>query len=494
MVSFNRHGGTTSSHRKPEQIPPLQQFPPPIQRSRLASWWDGYQAVSKDVHLPDYLRYRLRKCLEYLPQTQQLPSHTVAIVGNDIIVTPNLHASGPPLHSPLMGRRDAGAEENNDAEESSPELDWTRAQTEAKTQEVLQRYQQAEEEAARTTSELMETRERLSEDSESLHKDIAEGKAAVPATMSRSMGQREQPDRPHTRRSTIIILAILLLAGVEGWQLMLPYLNTIGVDTNNLDAEFGRQPYNILLGAAFAIGASASLFILAHLLFQIGTSIYRGEDPLFRIGFKLMMGFCLAVLLCLAAFYVGLMRHDAGQAASALYSSLHGQEGNNHSTKALILLTLIVPIAVAYLTHQVSQVRTNAVPAGKAQGAWDNAHNEKLEVRERQEELLRLDQEQQNLLEARQRESWEKIYVLQEEAHVREMIIRHQIENERRLNQAFITSLLAALEQDRYYFLQEAMRRKAFHLLNAPNHPVGLHTDTPHLPLLPPGPDHEEKR
>ena len=187
-----------------------------------------------------------------------------------------------------------------------------------------------------------------------------------------------------------------------------------------------------------------------------------------RTLLKAAWGLALAILLVAVSIGIGSMRHKTSQASSGLFSTLRGQHVDNQHTWVFVLLTLIVPLAVAYLHHKASHTRPEDEKAAEMQKTQNERQNALREVRERQEELIRMAQEERRQFEVAQGKARENIRALQQGAHNREMAIRNMIEMERRQVVAYERGKIAAMAQDRFYYLLAARGHNALHLFSGP--------------------------
>jgi hypothetical protein len=157
------------------------------------------------------------------------------------------------------------------------------------------------------------------------------------------------------------------------------------------------------------------------------------------------------------------MRAAASQGAQDWLTALHGQTPTGHGSGGVfVLLTLLVPFAAALLQYRssASAIWEQLQQAREHQRQWDQAAHEALLVRERRGALLRLAEAERAQLERRREEARRKIRALAEQAHASERWIRATLEAERRFGVAYGHSLVAALEQDRYFFLKAARKRR----------------------------------
>lgn len=439
----------------PGQARILHQFVPPIRRWRLAAWWDAWWAVWRQMALQDFLQWRLCCYQRCAPQQGHARPFEVAIVHGETVRIP---AATPDPWQQFLA--DPAGEEAFEATLVRP----IHFLNQAESQTVLRDLQQYEEESSRLTARLLEVRETLEAHAQAQQDEIATGMAPVAATLARAPRHRGRPRCPVPWGPWACTLTIAATVLVEAWQFALPYLNAIGVDVTNLAAEWHRNRLGVLAGSAFAGAASAGLFILWHGVLETAVASFRRVSavPWWQTVCKGLFALALGGLLSATAFAIAAMRAGASQAASDVLAALQGQASAGPGSEGVfILLTILVPFAAAYLQHKSSESpiweRRRRVREQQAQ--WDHAEHQARRVQERRAALLRLSEEERARLERQRDAVRHKLRTLAEHAQARERFVRERLDAERQFGVAYMQSLLAALEQDRYYFLKAAARK-----------------------------------
>jgi hypothetical protein len=441
----------------------VQEFPPPVRRWRLASWKGARSAVRSRVPLHEYLTFRFRAYCRRRPQhLHPLPS-TVRIDGDAIAVTPNPDADRHPLRRFL---EDPAGERAWMDDPREAQLRWIRAQHVAEAQRVARELDDAEQDAARITAGFLEASDALEQHELAREQEIAEGSAAVPATMARSRRQRGWPALPHTGLLLACHALTAVCVAVEAYQLTLPYFDPTGIDSANLAAEWRRNPTGVLAGAGFALMASASIFLLMHWLFETAAALYRGGESAWRTAADAARAAGLGLLLAITASQIGALRHATGDAAGAFIDATNGRAGGaGAGVGVFVLLTFLVPLGAAFVQHKAARARADRRSAREGRRAWEAQQEGLRQVRERRAELIRQAERQRDRLAKQRDAAHERLRALGERAQAAERELRDGIEAERRYSEAFVNSLVAALEQDRFAFIKVARRRGRLELL-----------------------------
>ena len=256
----------------------------------------------------------------------------------------------------------------------------------------------------------------------------------------------------------------------EGYQLALPFLDWIGVDTTNLPREWQRNPMGVISGAGFALSASVGLFFLWYLVLRSAALIaktWQSADPgmtALRVGGI----FALCCILLVGSYLLANMRHGMADDVSRLMEIQQGQQsGVGMGKSVFFFLTLLVPFAAAYLHHQMAQsvywVRRRDIILKQEQ--WDLQEEERRLAEERLADRMDLRQQRRERLERQRTLLQNQRRALAEQARVAQRQRLERLKQARRSTEVYARSLLAALEQDRYYFLRAAHRCQAEHLL-----------------------------
>ena len=153
-------------------------------------------------------------------------------------------------------------------------------------------------------------------------KDDAIGKAAVLGSRTK---KRPPKDRGRTRLPfpwipVLAYIAIVCMIQFEGYQLALPFLDWIGVDTTNLPREWQRNPMGVISGAGFALSASVGLFFLWYLVLCSAALIaktWQSADPVL-IALRVGGIFALCCILLVGSYLLANMRHGMAGDVSRL--------------------------------------------------------------------------------------------------------------------------------------------------------------------------------
>jgi hypothetical protein len=435
----------------------IRHFDPPIRRTRLGSWLDARKAVKCGVHLEDYLFYRLRSYLRKLPQNAHPLPAIVSVDGGKISVEHNPHANDHPLARLI----DDPAGVSIDAQDPQEALvRWLRATHAAEGQMIARELGESEEEYGRLNASFLEANEGLTEISRGQQEEIREGQSFAPKTLARRKEERGRPPLGTPWMLLGCAAATAMGLACEAYQFALPYYDMMGIDSTNLAAEWERNPTGVLAGAGFAVGASGALFALYHWLFELAHSLYRDAEISWRTITKGGWALALAGLLGATAYCIGDLRHGTGASSSSFLSALRDQVAQgDSSTTVFVLLTALIPMAVAWSWHKAKPEIERRRQIRACQREWELEENKRLEVGERREEIVRQIRQERDLLDRMRATAREKIRELARRAQDAEQRLRDKIETERRFSIAFASALVSALEQDRFYFVREAWRR-----------------------------------
>ena len=190
-------------------------------------------------------------------------------------------------------------------------------------------------------------------------KDDAIGKGVVlgARTNKRPLKDRGRPRLPFPWSPVLVCIAIVCMIQFEGYQLALPFLDWIGVDTTNLLREWQRNPMGVISGAGFALSASVGLLLLWYLVLRSASLIsktWQSADPgmtALRVGGI----FALCCILLVGSYCLADMRHVMADDISSLMEIQQGQHsGAGMGISVFFFLTLLVPFAAAYLHHQMA--------------------------------------------------------------------------------------------------------------------------------------------
>ncbi len=461
----------------------VRRFVMPIERSRRASAKDAAWAVGSDVRLSEYLPYRLAWYQRERPQDDQPLPLSVGVSEGDIVVAPNRVAATDRVEG-YLGERLGPC----NSEVSDPVLRQLRFLSavnpvEAKT--LLEDLHVADDERRCLTTREKSVSSRDEQDAAALHAAVADETAIVPTTHARPTQERGRPKGAFPWGIIGIWFFTVLTVLAEAYQFALPYFDRVGIDASNLAIEWQKNPWSIVAAAGFAIGAAAILFILAHWCLDAALSVYRNEGDRRQKILNGVGAFVLVVAIAVAASGIGSMRHTMSVGALEIGSASPGDVHHDEAGKSIFLvLTFLMPFAIASL-HQVIRRRRNERAAQRTEiEEWDHSENKLLECRERLEELGRVDDAEKEAIRARNEAVGERILNIGGEMADAELAVRDRIETERRYAWAFVTSLIAALEQDKFFFIAAARRNGRVSLIgeepHANAHPVSQPVFFPH--------------
>jgi hypothetical protein len=382
MLGFTQHRRLTPDPRRPGHARTIHQFASPIRRSRLGAWWAGRRAVRAQMTLQDYLQWRLAHYQRRTPQQRYPLPFEVAIVQGEVVRTPNPAADTHPWQRLL---EDPAGEETLE----SAVVRAVRFFNHSESQLILRDLQQSEEEVSRLTARLLELSDTLEELAVEQQREIATGAAPVPATLARARGHRGRPRRPVPWGPLACVLAIAVTVVVEAWQFALPALNATGVDVTNLAAEWHRNPIALLLGSGFALAASAAVFGLWYVVVERAVALAArvSTQPWRKTVGAAGVPLVLGGLLLGITVGIGAMRHGFSQGVIGIQELLQGQDllqgqtpAGRGSAAVFVLLTLAVPLAVAYLQHRSSMgdIWEQRQRGSAQQAQWDQAEQQAL--------------------------------------------------------------------------------------------------------------------
>jgi hypothetical protein len=299
---------------------------------------------------------------------------------------------------------------------------------------------------------------------------IRRGAVLGPTSRGRSSKERLRPRLPFPLILALVYLAIVCMALFEGYQLALPYYDTIGVDITNLSREWLRNPMGVVSGAGFALSATVGLFLLWHLVLRRSSSIAKNWDSAGPVMTALQVSgiFTLCCILLAVTFAFANMRHGTADAVIRLWSTQQGQPSAADIGQSVFLfLTLLVPFAAAYIHHQIGQsaywIRRRDILQKQAQ--WDREEEERLLAHERLADRRNLRQQELEKLERKRTLLQNQLQALALRAQTAQRERLARLEQAQRSTEVYARSLLAALKQDRYYFIRVANRLKMQHLV-----------------------------
>lgn len=382
---------------------------------RLEAWWAGRRAARSHVPGQAYLIWRLWRYLG------RLPPHLRPWV--EIVIDEQLETRTQPLSHPAA------------------------AVAAARLLQLERRDEWLQEQLRHVDVDLVT----LEQDRQ---QHVAAGTLPARETMSRTAAGQGRPQRPLPWQPVgcALLVAVTLLA--EAYQFALIYWNLSGIDPTALALEWQRNRLGVLAGSAFAFATALALCTFASWAMRSTQALMAaGEaDPWPTIAVRALVPVGLGVSLILTAWGVGAMRHALGTVSIDLGQLLHGQSSPTElHTGVFVLLTILIPIAVAYLHDLGRATWTQQRQEYRVQHArWAHEVEQQRQALERYDERYRLLEDRKNrLLRAQQAAAQER------------QTVAHDLTHTERLRQTVLDALMAALALDRYYY-ERATRKRAF--------------------------------
>lgn len=350
-------------------------------RHWLNTWWSARSAVRSKLSLADFLRHQAAQYLHDLAARDRRLPLEITLEGRELrfrqvepaarpnSAQPTTVDGGPAWEAELARRHGAMALE---------ELADERAK-QARLEEQL-------EEAAR---DVAGARAALAE-------AVADGRAAAVGARAAALHLRPMvPSAAWPRAALGLALGISL---AEWWQLAVPFLNSSGVDVSDLGAEMQRAPLAVALPCLIAVGGTALLVWLAHLVSDHGPRALA-EDATPRRRW-IALAHCLGaggLSLGLAVFFGGMRQGDA-DANAMLTAAATGSTSNSTPAVGLIAIAAALPYFTAMLWDWARARLARRDQVAEEVRALDLALRAREEVRERLEERVRMAQQAQAAL------------------------------------------------------------------------------------------------
>jgi hypothetical protein len=424
-------------------------FDLPVTRRRLSALLDGWGAVTAQIHLDAYLIRQKRFYEALFRQTHYPLPSDVIIAHGEVTCIPNLASES------LWGKLH---------DDPTSEDALARFQNDMERQQIAQDLDRHEAEDARLTHRFLVVDEEIevheAEEFAAIFRGVVRGKR----TSARYAGYSRRPRLSFPWLPVLRYTVTAAMIVVEAFQLSLPFLDFLGVDTSNLPAEWTRNPLGVLGGAGFALTATAGLCSLWHLLISSAVAIARNWDTAGpgKTGLRLVGLLILSCGLVYGTFVIANMRHSLADYVSTYQGTQQGM-GNS----VFVFLTFLLPAASAYLLHKIghSQYRERRADIHAARAQLDRDEDERLLAGERRADAMDLLRTKRAWIEEQRAQLRAKRLALAERAHNAERGRRERLKHARLATETFVRTLLAALEMDRYYFLRAAHRCQAMHLV-----------------------------
>ena len=421
-----------------------------ITQSRLGSWWSAGNAVDADIPQDEYLIIRLRNYeARYRQSHYPLPFEVAIVHGKPKRIT----------NSDYLPAWDQIRDDPTDEETTD------RFQSQSEIEEITRDQQELDEEDAWLRNNLLTIREKQEELQDEEVDAIGTGRMPGPTTTSR-LKSRHRPRLPFPWMPVLGYPAIAAMTMVESYQMALPMLDSIGVDTTRLAGEWTGNPLGVLGGAGFALASSVGLFFLWFLLLRSAAALSRSVDSA-APGLIVRQAagiFFLSLGLLAATCVIANLRHGMTHDVTGFMGASQGM-GNS----VFLFLTILVPFASAYLHHRIGQSACwqarREIIAGQQQ--WEREEEERLVPAESLADRMNLILRRRAWIEQQRTQLRNKRSGLVKRAQAAQEQRRARLEQARSSTVAYARTLHAALEQDRYYFHRAAHRSKALHLVPA---------------------------
>jgi hypothetical protein len=431
-------------------------FDQPIPLSKIRAYYHAWNAVRDGMPLDEFLLWRLRTY-----QAQYRRSHYPLLI--DIVIEDG---------------------EVKEIANSSSEVFWQQARddpigevmgvpilTQLESVEIARKLEEIEAEIARINHERHEVNDQVEALDAEKDDAIRRGVMLGPTTKRRSSGGRRRLRSPVPWLPVLGYTAIVGITGFEAYQLAQPLYDWIGVDTTNLAREWLRNPLGVVSGAGFALSASFGLCLLWYLALRSTSSIaktWNSEGPVL-IALRAGGLFALGCSLLVGTYLLATMRHGFfGHIQHYLGNQLGQQAGADIGQSVFFFLTMLLPFAAAYIHHSIGQSaywgrRRNAL---QKQEQWDRQNEEHILAAERLAARRALRQQGRERLERQRTLLQNQLQALAQRVQAAQRTQSERLKQARRSTEVYARSLLAALQQDRYFFLRAANRSKAkaFHL------------------------------
>jgi hypothetical protein len=427
----------------------------PVPLSKIRAYYHAWYAVRDGIHLDEFLLGRLRTY-----QAQYRRSHY------------------PPLIDIVIEDGAVKAIAN-----SSSEVFWQQARddpigevmgvpilTQLESEEIARKLEEIEAEIARINHERHEVNIQVEALAAEKDDAIRTGAMLGPTTQRRSSGGRRRPRSPVPWGPVLGYTAIGSMTVFEAYHLAQPFFDWLGVDTTNLAREWVRNPVGVASGAGFALSASFGLCLLWYLALRNASSIAKTWDSEGPVLTALRVGGLLGLscFLLVVTYLLATMRHGfVGDIQHYLGNQLGQQSGADLGQSVFFFLTLLVPFAAAYIHHRIGQSafwerRRDSI---LKQEQWDRQNEERVLADERLADRRALRQQERERIERERTLLQNQRQALAQRAQTAQRTQLERLEQARWSTEVYARSLLAALEQDRLYFLRAANRCNALHLV-----------------------------
>jgi hypothetical protein len=242
------------------------------------------------------------------------------------------------------------------------------------------------------------------------------------------------------------LLAFALLLA-ETWHLAIPCLEAGGVRTRELAGELQRNPGAVVLGSIFALGASVSLFVLAHVALQRGLDLLEAQSEASRRVWRATVSLGASAL--------------AAAVAWSIVSVRPGTRPVDPGTTRLMLflVALAIPIATAWLLRLAWRLQDARNAALVLARAWDQEHYRSLMELSRRAAAHAEEERRLACLEGERAAALRRLQALQQRVATAERLAADAAEAEAQELSQLAQALVASLELDRYEYLRQVATR-----------------------------------
>ncbi|HEX9291592.1 MAG TPA: hypothetical protein VF904_18885 [Anaeromyxobacteraceae bacterium] len=410
--------------------------------SSLSSAWSARLAVRAGIALEDFLRHRLARHLAALPV--------------------------PPARLPVVLRIDeGGAIATSAAASGARRAPWLESFLRAEGPAALgHEIQMAQADVARLAARIEAQRKRVDEEERELEATARATEVADPADEAQARQMGRPPVPPPIGLGLQLFALALLLA--ETWQLGVPCLEAAGIRTHDLPGELHRNPVGVVLASLFVLGASASLFLFAHLALRRGLELVEGQPEARRRLSTGAAGTAAAALAIAMAWSISGMRPGANRPVDLGYART-----------TLFLVALAIPVTTACLLRVARRLdEARALALGLAR-AWDHEHYRSYADLSRRAAVLAEEERRLTRLEGDRAAALRRLRGLQQRSVAAERVAADAADEEEQQLAQLAQGIAASLELDRYEYVRQAAARGARVERRLPDAPPESASPTP---------------
>jgi hypothetical protein len=427
-----------------------------IPHNRFHSWWFAGGAVQEDVSLDDFLIY-------WLCYYQALGRHSHFPMPFEVVIE-----QGKPVKIPNRAYDTMWDLSSDDGPIGEDPVE--RFKIETTRQEIARELEKIEHEVGRLTHSQLELRQQLEALEAEQVEAIGRGEVLGPTTTKRHDKRRCRPRLSFPWVLVAGYLAIMLMTLFEAYQLAVLIFDFIGVDTTRLGREWHLNPLGVLSGAGFALSATAGLFYVWYLLICRAGVLSKSWDSAAPgvMGRRVAGIFFLSCALLVGTLFIANLRYSTTIKIIDVQAVQSGQaSGTDMGTGVFAFLTLLVPFTAASLHHTLSQSTywQHRRDMAANQAVWDRDEEARLAPAETFADQMALLQQRLAGIEQERSQLHTEQRALAERADAAQQQRLTKLKQARLCTEVFANSLIAALEEKRFYFIRAANRAKAFHLL-----------------------------